>query len=289
MTTDIHVSWTIDCEASQKAIDDVETGRKALRGFVEILADAGLKSTAYVIPGDAAAYPDVLTRLAANGVEIGLHCHPQEQGWDEFCGAYTADQQRDIYAQGLEALSEATGLTISTFRAGSASANDASFPVLAELGFESCSNSMPGRRMTNLRSDWVNAPLHVHYTHPANRLLEGGLDLVEAPITTDPDSMLWSGGHPQDLRVELFDAKNQRYMIDKILAREKARPAAVRAVVCLTHNIFAYDDPNDFRHQTMKQMIRDFAELADKHEVNLVPATIGEIAAAYRQAVPQTA
>ena len=49
--------------------------------------------------------------------------------------------------------------------------------------------------------------------------------------TTDPDSMLWSGRHPQDLRVELFDAKNQRYMIDKMIGREKAQSHAVRAIV----------------------------------------------------------
>ena len=140
--------------------------------------------------------------------------------------------------------------------------------------------------MPHLKSSWVSAPTYVHYAHAANRLLDGELDLVEVPITTDPDSMLWSGAHPQDLRVELFDAKNQRYMIDKVLGREKAGAAAVRAVIALTHNIFEYDNPDDFRHQTMKQMIADFAELADRHEVNLIPATIGEVAAAYRNAVP---
>jgi hypothetical protein len=126
----------------------------------------------------------------------------------------------------------------------------------------------------------------VHYANPANRLLEGGLDLVEAPITTDPSSMLWSGEHPQDLRVELFDAKNQRYLIDKVLAREKQRPQTVKAIVALTHNVFEYGDPADFRRQTMQQMICDFAELADQHDVNLIPATISQIAAAYRAAAP---
>ena len=98
--------------------------------------------------------------------------------------------------------------------------------------------------------------------------------------------MLWSGGHPQDLRVELFDGKNQRYMIDKMLARERARPQPVKAVVALTHNTYEYSDPADFRRQTLEQMIAAFAELADKHDVNPVPATIGQIAAAHRAAVP---
>jgi hypothetical protein len=131
----------------------------------------------------------------------------------------------------------------------------------------------------------MGAPAHVHYAHPANRLLEGGLDLVEVPLTTDTESMLWSGGHPQDLRVELFDAKNQRYMIDKILIREKDGEQPVRAIVALSHNTFDYSDVNDFRRKTLKQMMLDFRSLAEKYEVKLRPATIGEIAASYRKAV----
>ena len=86
------------------------------------------------------------------------------------------------------------------------------------------------------------------------------------------------------LRVELFDAKNQRYMIDKILGREKARAQLVKAIVTLTHSIFDYADEADFRRQTMVQMIADFSELAETHGIHLVPATIGEIAQAYREA-----
>ncbi len=280
--TDIYFCWTIDCEASQKAFDDVEAGARALRGFAEIISQAQAKATVYVLPSDAAAYPAILRELAGDIFEIGLHVHPQEAGYDDFCGAYDAQQQHDMYSRAKKALSEALGFSPKTFRAGSCSANDMSFPVICELGFDSCSNSMPGRNMTALKSDWVNAPQRVHYTHAANRLLEGGLDLVEVPVTTDPDSMLWSGRHAQDLRVELFDAKNQRYMIDKILAREKASFAEIKAVVALTHNVFEFDDPNDFKRQTMIQMISDAAELAEKHDVNLIPATIGQIAAAFR-------
>ena len=36
----------------------------------------------------------------------------------------------------------------------------------------------------------------------------------------------------------------------------------------------------------MLRMIEDFATLAEKHNVNLIPATISRIAAAYRAAVP---
>ena len=276
----------MDCEATQKAINDAQLGIRAVRGFTEILSRAGLQATLYVLPGDAVAYAPLLRDLDKERFEIGLHFHPQEEGHDGYAGTYSADQQRKMYGDGIKKFADALGWPPKTLRNGSCSANDATFPVTAELGFESCSHSLPGRNMTNLAASWVGAPPYVHYAHPANRLLEGGLDLVEVPVTTDPDSMLWSGRHPQDLRVELFDAKNHRYMIDKMLGREKARPHPVPMLMLVTHSIFAYDDPRDFRRQTMLQMIEDCAMLAEKHEVNLIPATIGRIAAAYRAAVP---
>ncbi len=278
LVNQIHLSWTIDCEATQKAVNDAALGERAVRAFCDILLAAGLKATLYVFQADARAYPRLLRELASRGFEIGLHVHPQEEGYKDYCGAYTADEQRKMYSEAMERLSDALGFAPASFRTGSCSANDATFPVTAELGFPSCSHSMPGRNMPNLRSTWTRAPDWVHRPHKANRLLEGDLNLIEVPITTDPDSMLWSGGHPQDLRVELFDAKNQRYMIDKMIAREKARARKTRAIVVLTHNVFDYSDPSDFRTQTMKQMIADTSELARGHEVQLVPATVGEIA-----------
>jgi peptidoglycan/xylan/chitin deacetylase (PgdA/CDA1 family) len=282
----VHICWTLDCEATQRAVNNAELGRHSLRGFVEVVRNAGMKVTLYVLPSDARAYSLLLRQLADEGIEIGMHYHPQEEGHADYCGAYTADEQRAMYADGLRQISDVLGFRPLSFRTGSCSANDATFPVTADLGFTSSSHSMPGRNMVNLRSNWVRALAHVRYAHPANRLLEGGLDLVEVPLTTDPDSMLWAGGHPQDLRVELFDAKNQRFLIDKVIAREKARPQPVKAIVTLSHNVFDYSDPHDFRRQTLEQMLIDCMALADRHEVALKPATISEIATDFRKACP---
>lgn len=276
------VCWTIDCEATQRAIDDVSLGMRSLRGYADLLAEAGLQGTLFVLPSDAEAYPKLLRELAGEGFEIGLHYHPQEDGHSDYCGAYSYDDQVAMYGQAAQRFADAVGFRPQTFRTGSFSANDMTFPATTQVGFKSCSHSLPERKMTSLRANWSGAAPGVHFAHPSNRLLEGNLDLVEIPVTGDPDSMLWSGSHPQDLRVELFDAKNQCYMIDKMIAREKSRAAKVKAIVTLTHNIFEYGRVDDFRHITMKQMIADFQRLSQKHEVQLLPATIGQIAAAYR-------
>jgi peptidoglycan/xylan/chitin deacetylase (PgdA/CDA1 family) len=284
--TEVHICWTIDCEATQQGIANPELGRRSVRGFVDVVTAAGMRPTLFVLPGDATAYPQLLRQLAAEGVEIGLHFHPQEDGYDDYCGSFTAEEQYAMYSRARAQLADAIGFEPFAFRTGSCSANDATFPVTAELGFSACSHSMPGRNLIHLRSSWAGASARVHYAHAANRLLEGELDLVEVPISTDPDSMLWSGGHPQDLRVELFDAKNQRYLIDKLIQREKASDGPCKAIVALTHNVFQFGDPSDFRGQTLGQMLADMAQLAERHEVLLRPSTISEVAAAYRQARP---
>ncbi len=283
---EIHFCWTLDCEATQRAVANPELGRRSVRGFVDVVVGAGMRVTLFVLPSEARAYPQLFRQMVEEGVEVGLHYHPQEESHSDYCGAYSAQDQREMYAHGLRQLSDALGFQPRSFRTGSCSANDATFPVTADLGFTSCSHSMPGRNMANLCSNWTGAPAHVHYAHAANRLLEGGLDLVEIPVTTDPDSMLWSGGHPQDLRVELFDAKNQRFMIDKMLNREKQRPQPIKAIVALSHNIFDFSDAADFRRQTLRQMLADCVDLADRHEVRLIPATMGEIASAMRSTLP---
>jgi hypothetical protein len=281
---EIQVCWTLDCEATQRSVMDVELGRRAINGFVDCVVGAGMRATLLAIPGDARAYAPLLRSLASDDVEIGLHYHPQEEGRDDFCGAYDAGEQRAMYAEGRRQFADALGFSPQSFRTGSCSANDATFPVTAELGFTSCSHSMPGRNMVNLRSNWVGAPDHVHFAHPANRLLEGGLDLVEIPVTTDPDSMMWSGGHPQDLRVELFDGKNQRYLIDKMIDREKHRPKPIKALVALSHNVFDFADRHDFRRQTLEQMLAACRESADRHEVCLRAATLSQLADRFRSA-----
>jgi hypothetical protein len=74
-------------------------------------------------------------------------------------------------------------------------------------------------------------------------------------------------------------------LIDKMLAREKARRQPVRAIAGFSHNIFDFADSGDFRGQTLRQMLADCRALADRHEVLLRPAGMGEIADAYRAAV----
>src|SRR5262249_33087347 len=154
MDTNIYVCWTLDCEATQRAISDAELGCRSLRGFVDTVAAAGMRVTLFVLPGDACAYPRLLRQLDDEGVEVGLHYHPQEEGSLDFCRAFSADEQRAMYAAAIRRFADAVGFEPRTFRVGYFSANDSTFPVTAELGFASCSHSLPGRNIVRWRSNW---------------------------------------------------------------------------------------------------------------------------------------
>ena len=109
MKTEIYICWSIDCEATQKTVNDVQLGIRAVRGFGEVISRAGLQATLYVLPGDAAAYPNLLRDLDKERFEIGLHFHPQEEGYADYCGAYSARQHREMYGDAIKKFADAVG------------------------------------------------------------------------------------------------------------------------------------------------------------------------------------
>ena len=127
-----------------------------------------------------------------------------------------------------------------------------------------------------------------HYAHRYNRCLTGDVDFVDVPVTIDPDSRMWGGTHPQDLRVELADSKNHYYSIDKAIKRQLAagNEVPVKYLKILTHNIFDYSEERDFRRETLLGMLDAARRICEGCGVELVAATNARIAAAHRRAVP---
>jgi peptidoglycan/xylan/chitin deacetylase (PgdA/CDA1 family) len=281
----------VDCESTQRTIQNPALGASALRGLGEVLAQTGQKATFVVIPPDIRAHAPLYRELEAQGHEIGLHLHPAEQGYAEFLGVYGFDDQVRIIAEGVDVFAEHFGRRPLAFTPGYCSANDHTFPALEALGFTHGTVSMPTRNLPNLACVWGNSPLDAHYPHRYNHSLSGDVDFVDVPPTLDPDSRLWGGAHPQDLRVELVDAKNHWYTIHKSVQRQLAAGGKlpVKYLKALTHNIFDYGDPRDFRRETLLGIIAAARQICDQAGCTLVPATTAGIAQAYRQAVPRPA
>lgn len=282
-----HVCWTVDCESTQPGIEDLALGRNAVLGVTELLEGEGWQGTFFLIRSELEPLSDVLGNTAQAGHELGIHTHPDTCGYPSpYLGVYDADTQREIIGGTIEAFDKALGVRPVSCRPGFASANDATFAVLAGCGIRQTSASMPGRKMTKLASNWAGAPLFAHYANPYNRFLEGGLDLVEIPVSVDWETMIWGGLHPQDLRVEFTDAKNHGFAIRKIMHRQAEEDLPVKALVILTHNLFRYSDKRDFRRETMKGMIETIHACGRELDEQLVGSTIADVARAFRAAAP---
>ena len=283
----LFVAFNIDCEASQPAVDDLALGERATRGFADILEQYDLRGSFEVLPSDIEPHAAIYRDLRQRGHEIGLHVHPATDGYEEFLGVYGPDMQRQILGEATDRHAQVMGRPPESIVVGYASINDYTYGVLCELGYRHGTCSIPTRVLPECASIHGGSPLDTHYAHAYNRSLVGDLDFVEIPVTVDPESRMWGGKHPQDLRVELVDAKNHWYTINKAIERQIAQDVSIKCLRPLTHNIFDFSDPHDFRHQTLIGMIEHIQAIAAAHDLQIVTCATGvEIAAAYRAAVP---
>ncbi len=276
----------VDCESMQHAISNPKLGESALRGLSEITALAGCRASFMVIPDDLRQHAAIYTQLRAAGHEIGVHVHPADQGFQEFLGVYGYDDQVKIVGEAARVFEDCMGYAPRTFTPGYVSANDSTFPALYDLGFRQGMVSLPTRDLPQCACVWGSSPRWCSYAHRHNRCLPGDLDFVNVPETIDPASRMWGGAHPQDLRVELVDAKNHYYTVEKSIRTQIAEDVPVKYIKILTHNIFDYGCPTDFRRETLVKMIDVVKRLAEKNQLEFAAANTAEIAAVYRAMVP---
>jgi peptidoglycan/xylan/chitin deacetylase (PgdA/CDA1 family) len=285
----VYFNLSIDCEATQPAVNDPELGRAAVTGLAELLDGLNFRATFLVIPTDIEANSQLYRDVKKLGHEVGLHLHPAAQGYQEFLGVYDVAMQKKIISEAADRFAKVMGYTPTAFCPGYGSANDFTYGVLEELGFTHGLCSIPGRILPECASLWAGAPLFIHYANICNRMLSGTMNFVEIPATIDWESMMWGGKHPQDLRVELVDAKNHFYTIQKSLNRQINEKIPLKIIHAATHNTFDYSNKADFRRQTLEGIIKHSRSIAQKAGMEIVGTTMEDIAAKYRQLVkPQS-
>jgi hypothetical protein len=281
---DINICWSIDCESIRREINDIELGKRAVEGFCDVLESSGWVGTLFLMPEELSPLSDLIGKKAEKGHEIALHLHPEESGYRSgYLGVFSYEEQLEIIGRAVLTFEKELGTKPVTARPGYGSANDHTFRAFYDSGFEQTSASFPGRILTSVASNWAGAPLYAHYTDPNNRFLSGSLDLVELPFSVDTGSMIWGGIHPQDLRVELTDAKNHGFTIRKIMKNQIEEKIPMKAILPFTHNIFEYSDPNNFRRETMIGMNHKILEAAKDFDLETRGITIAKAAAAFRE------
>jgi hypothetical protein len=286
VSTLLHFAVQIDCESTQHAICDPALGERSIRGLGEVFAETKTRGTFLVIPGDIEAHAAIYRELERAGHEIGLHIHPKDMGYGEFLGAESAETQRKALSEAMDRFAQAMGRKPLSFCPGYASANDFTFGILEELGLRHGMVSVPTRNLPQCACVWGNSSLDPRYPHRYNRVLNGDVDFVDLPPTVDPDSRMWGGAHPQDLRVELVDAKNHWYTMDKSVRRQLSQHTPVNQLHAVTHNIFDYSDPKNFRRETYVGMVHAARQIAAREKLEFQAATLADVAAAFREAVP---
>ena len=287
MSETLFFAVQIDCESTQHAVKNPALGERAIRGLGDAFAETQTKGTYFVIPGDIEVHAHVYKELEQQGHEIGLHVHPKDMGYGEFLGAEGADTQRRILGEAVDRFAQAMGRKPLSICPGYFSANDFTFGILEELGFQHGAVSCPTRNLPQCAAVWASSPLDPRYPHRYNRILNGDVDFVDLPPTVDPDSRMWGGAQPLNLRVELVDAKNHWYTIDKTVRRQLTQRTPIKQVHADTHNIYEYGEPGNFRRETYIGIVKGTRQIAEREKLTFQAATLAEVAAAFRKASPR--
>ena len=154
----INVILTMDCEPALFECSPLaiklsgtgpathEEGESSIRAYVETADVEGYPVTLFAHPEVAVAQTALLLELQQAGACLGMHLHPYKFDpvrYPRDLGAFTAEQQSEMISAAMKAWSDALGQHPRFFRGGVYSANDATFGVLLELGFEGGSLSVP--------------------------------------------------------------------------------------------------------------------------------------------------
>jgi peptidoglycan/xylan/chitin deacetylase (PgdA/CDA1 family) len=277
----VYILFTMDVEcpghgSSEAGFNDWSIGEKAVRGFVDILGAEGWPATLFIVPEAARRYSKVLREVNGRGVELGLHVHPQDLGYEEQFGAFSFEKQLEILNLATDIWSNALGQRPYSFRPGNFSANDATFPALTAANFLQGSISSPERRMVSLRAVWTGAPKDPHWAHPANRLLPGNSRFLEVPVSIDWESMIWGGLAPLELRVESVDSRAHGFTIQKNFRRLRLEDVPVKTLVPITHNYFDYTSDAEFRTTTLKGVIEGIKRFAGEYHLQPRGVTLAD-------------
>jgi len=288
----LYFCLTMDCErilaeSPPGGPPDWEFSRRSIEGFRDILSSESQRATFFIVPETASKHADLWHQMAPEECELGLHVHPQSLGdhrWTEYLGSYSAEIQMGIIEEAMDAWSDALGTSPHAFRPGNFSASDATFRVLCDLEFTHGSVSAPGRCLPEFAAVWTGAPPFVHRAHPWFRMIEGKSDFLEAPTTEDqtrykknsPERVL-----PHELRVEWGDPDVHSRTLRNAVQQMLTTGREPFALIAITHNHIDYFNPDSSGTRNLRAMIRIAREAAREQDLELLPATIGQIRDAF--------
>ncbi len=211
---------------------------------------------------------------------LQFHCDSFRNGeYRKYLGEYGRDEQHEILTLAKSDWEAALELPLRTFRCGFLSANDHTFPVLADLGVKQSSSSKAGRYQPKVAALWAGACPFAHHASAQNRLICGGLDLYEIPVTRHPHKGSDpQGNEPHDLRPDRgAPIPLYREILDEAIDEMCKMDPPVMTLVGITHNTIDYLDTENPKRKILEAQIDHAREVAARRGLVLVPATLEDI------------
>lgn len=264
----------------------------SVRGFIGQMGRLGVGegATLFVYPDVAQEQNHLYRELADTGVEIALHLNGLRYsrltaGRAKWLGAMPRDEQRDALRMAKHDLEDAIGKPCLGYRACYGSANDDTFPICEELGFQWSSNASSRYRM-EFHANWSGSWPYPRHAHRNSKLIPGDLRLYEIPVTSGR-SIFYDGdpGQPLDLRVESLPSKlgEDRHQLRKVIEENiiemERRNVPVRAIIGASHNTNPFGNAATHQAQNLDWIVRHAHELTVKRGCEFVPAAFGDIRA----------
>jgi len=285
----LHVTWTMDCETLAEECptggpESWEVSERAMRGYVQRLAELGHRATLFLIPRVAESQPELLAELRAAGADLGMHMHPQttDIGINAYLGELSRDEQLALLGQGRDRIVQALGQAPVSFRAGNFSASDDTHPVLAELGFIADSTPLPGRVMPDLAAVWSGAEPFVHRACATSRLQAGELSLLVCPTAVDLTCAAGEVEPPLEaphLRLERAGILEWGPpLLEAHLRRQVELELPLKSLVVMTHNTRDYADPAEPARQALDGIAQALAGEAQRLGLRLRAVTLAGLA-----------
>jgi len=296
---EISVVITMDCEPTVATSHPTATGptdwamgERAVMGYWEIAQSYGFPVTYFVHPETILAQAPLFKELKSSGACIGLHMHPWKyalwrHGGRRFMahfGALSEPDQIALLSEASALWQEAMGEAPLYFRPGTFSANDATFRVLAALGFRGASISAPERVYREIRAIWTGTEPDPHLANSTFRHMPGDLRLANMPLSADFSRVL-SGPNgrrmPADFRPDTDWPEQHgisyRTIAENILNQVVARAPAVPVLNAISHNMYEYRDSSDTTCRRYRTMLEEMCAACSRAGITPRGATLANI------------
>jgi hypothetical protein len=267
-----------------------EFAERSVRGFIDCMGRLEVLrgGTLFVYPDVARHQRELFREMSGAGIEIGLHLHGLRYSRlagvrAKWLGAMTRDEQRYALATAKADVEDALGGPCLGFRACYGSANDDTFPLCEELGFQWGSNSS-GKCRIETFADWSESFPFPHFANRFDKRIPGDMSFLEIPVTKGLRTFFENDPNkPFDLRVETppsmagEDGRILRTIIDENLAEMKRQNTPVRTIIGASHNTNPYGDPDAFQTRNLEWIVRHARELASRYDLVFQPSSFAQI------------